>query len=136
MDIRATFAGMACALIGVGLYAGFVATDLADPGLEAAVGAALAVTFCVSFLVGGRRFGFLAIPLLMLTIYFGVLIYFTTWAAKCPDCAYDHDTNRWPGIMLPLIMYGFALVMALSVSFAGTAAGHLASRTNSRAAAE
>jgi len=124
--------GAACALAGAGLYAGFVATELTEPAVEAIVGASLAIIFSISFLLSGRRFGFLAIPALLLAAYVAYLVPAIAYAVDCPDCNFGRDNSRWPGILLPLIVFGFALVMAVSASVAGSAAGHLARVRDSR----
>lgn len=127
--------GVACALAVAGLYAGFVATELTEPAVEAIVGASLAAIFSISFLLSGRRLGFLAMPALLLAAYAAYLVPVVAYAVDCPDCAYDSELQRWPGIMLPITMFGLALAMAVSTSVAGSAAGHLARVREPRAIA-
>jgi hypothetical protein len=134
MNVWTWTAGVACALAGAGLYAGFVATELAEPCVEAIVGASLAITFSISFLLSGRRLGFLAIPALLLAAYVAYLVPAIAYAVDCPDCDFGRDNSRWPGILLPLTMFGLALIMAIASSISGTAARHLARPHHSRPA--
>jgi hypothetical protein len=126
MNVWTWTGGVACALAGAGLYAGFVATELAEPAVEAIVGASLAAIFSISFLLSGRLLGLVAMPALLLAAYVAYLVPVVAYAVDCPDCAYDRDVARWPGIMLPIVMFGLTLVMAVATSGAGSAAGRLA----------
>lgn len=124
-------AGAACALVGAGLYAGFVTAELTESGVEVIVGASLFVIFSTSFLLSGWRYGLLAIPALLVAAYGAFFVLVSMWAAECPGCSYDNDMDRWPGIMLPLVIFGLALVMALAASLAGAATGLLVRHSSS-----